>query len=107
MAAGRHADALQTLAALHELIADPQSPQTAAYNVQDQNFARAKLIESGESVPRRIKESGREINYGSGKPVIEETIADARAPLQINWYGDSYIEVPVIRPGCESGSSRC
>jgi predicted acyl esterase len=45
-------------------------------------------------VLRVIKESGREINYGSGKPVIEETIADAREPLQINWYGDSYIEVP-------------
>jgi putative CocE/NonD family hydrolase len=42
-----------------------------------------------------IKESGREINYGSGKPVIAETIADAGEPLQINWYGDSYIEVPV------------
>lgn len=46
-------------------------------------------------VLRVVKESGREINYGSGKPVIEETIADAREPLRINWHGDSYIEVPV------------
>lgn len=49
--AGRYADALQTLATLHELIIDPQSPQTAAYNVQDQIFARAKVIEGSEGVP--------------------------------------------------------
>ena len=42
-----------------------------------------------------IKESGRQINYGSGKPVIEETIADAGEPLQIKWYGDSYIDIPI------------
>jgi hypothetical protein len=34
-------------------------------------------------------------NVSAWKPVIEETIAEAREPLQINWYGDSYIEVPV------------
>ncbi len=49
--AGRYADALQTLATLHELNFNPQSPQTAAYNVQDQVFARAKVIESDEGVP--------------------------------------------------------
>jgi putative CocE/NonD family hydrolase len=49
--AGHYADALRTLATLHELNVDPQSPQTAAYNVQDQIFARAKVIEGGEGVP--------------------------------------------------------
>lgn len=49
--AGRFADALQTLTTLHELSVKPQSPQTAAYNVQDQIFARAKLIESSEGLP--------------------------------------------------------
>ena len=44
-----------------------------------------------------IKESGREINYGSGKPVIDETIKDAGSPLQIKWYGDSYFDLPVSR----------
>ena len=42
-----------------------------------------------------VKESGREINYGSGKAVIDETIQDAGTPLQIKWYGDSYLDLPV------------
>lgn len=35
------------------------------------------------------------INYGSGKPVVEETLEDASEPLQIQWHNDSYIKVPV------------
>lgn len=35
------------------------------------------------------------INYGSGKPVSEETIQDAGEPLQIKWHNDSYIRIPV------------
>ncbi|MGA7157734.1 MAG: CocE/NonD family hydrolase [Acidobacteriaceae bacterium] len=42
-----------------------------------------------------IKESGREINYGTGKPVSTETIHDANAPLQIRWLGSSYLDVPI------------
>lgn len=30
-----------------------------------------------------IKESGRQINYGSGEPVSDETVKDAGAPLEI------------------------
>lgn len=36
-----------------------------------------------------------EINYGTGKAVSTETIADAGAPLKIRWLSDSYICVPV------------
>ena len=35
------------------------------------------------------------INYGSGKPVSEETINDARQPLQVKWHNDSFIKIPV------------
>jgi len=35
------------------------------------------------------------INYGSGKNVADETINDAKEPLQIKWYNDSYIKIPV------------
>lgn len=35
------------------------------------------------------------INYGSGKPVSEETMQDAGEPLQIKWHNDSYIKIPV------------
>jgi putative CocE/NonD family hydrolase len=37
------------------------------------------------------------INYGSGKPVSDETIHDAGQPLQIQWHNDSYIQIPVWR----------
>lgn len=35
------------------------------------------------------------INYGSGKPVSEETIKDAGKPLDIKWYNDSFIKIPI------------
>lgn len=38
-----------------------------------------------------------QINYGTGKDVSEETIADAKEPLEIKWYNDSYIEIPVTK----------
>jgi len=41
-----------------------------------------------------IKQPGEQINYGSGKPVSDETIADAGAPLRIHWFADSYVDVP-------------
>lgn len=39
----------------------------------------------------------REINYGSGKDVSAESIADARPPLKIRWFNRSYIELPLKR----------
>ena len=35
------------------------------------------------------------INYGSGKNVVDETIKDAGEPMQIKWYNDSFISIPV------------
>jgi predicted acyl esterase len=44
-----------------------------------------------------VKEPGREINYGTGKEVADEAIADAKTPLQITWFGGSYLDLPVHR----------
>src|SRR5262249_8080136 len=44
-----------------------------------------------------VKSPERQINYGSGKDVSDETIADAKEPLEIKWYGDSYVDLPVCR----------
>jgi putative CocE/NonD family hydrolase len=41
------------------------------------------------------KRPDREINYGTGNDVSEESIADAKVPLKIRWHNDSYIEIPV------------
>lgn len=37
------------------------------------------------------------INYGTGKDVSDETIKDAKEPLQIKWYTDSYIKIPISK----------
>ena len=34
------------------------------------------------------------INYGSGKPVSEESVVDSGEPLHIQWHNDSYINIP-------------
>jgi putative CocE/NonD family hydrolase len=44
-----------------------------------------------------IKEPGRQINYGTGQDVSDEDIRDAGAPLDIEWYADSYLDLPVGR----------
>jgi predicted acyl esterase len=44
-----------------------------------------------------IKETGRQINYGRGKDVSDETVADAKEPLRIPWFGTSYVDVPVAK----------
>jgi hypothetical protein len=43
------------------------------------------------------KRPDREINYGTGNDVSEESIDDGANPLKIRWFSDSYIEIPVRR----------
>ena len=38
-----------------------------------------------------------QINYGTGKNVSDENIWDAKVPLQIKWFNDSYISIPVLK----------
>jgi putative CocE/NonD family hydrolase len=42
-----------------------------------------------------FKQPSAQINYGTGKDVNDETIADAKEPLKIQWFGDSYLGLPV------------
>ena len=44
-----------------------------------------------------IKQADMQINYGTGKDVSDESIADATVPLQIKWFGGSFIDVPIWR----------
>ena len=64
----------------------------------------SRLLEKGSRLVFVIgisKRPDREINYGSGGDVSEESIADGRVPLKIRWYNDSYIEIPVRSPTAE------
>jgi putative CocE/NonD family hydrolase len=38
-----------------------------------------------------------QVNYGTGKDVSDESMADAKMPLRIQWSTDSYIQVPISR----------
>lgn len=38
-----------------------------------------------------------QLNYGTGTDVSDESIADAKTPLQVHWQNDSYIRVPICK----------
>jgi putative CocE/NonD family hydrolase len=44
------------------------------------------------------KRPDRQINYGSGKDVNSETIADAGRPVRVRWHGRSHVEIQTVRP---------
>jgi uncharacterized protein len=44
-----------------------------------------------------IKDPGSQINYGTGRDVSDESIADAKSPLQISWRSSSHIKIPVAQ----------
>lgn len=46
------------------------------------------------AVLRIVKTPGAQINYGTGRDVSDETIADGKEPLEIKWLGSSFIDVP-------------
>ena len=41
------------------------------------------------------RNSGAQVNYGTGKDVSDENIDNAQTPLQIQWHNDSFIKIPV------------
>jgi uncharacterized protein len=38
-----------------------------------------------------------QVNYGTGRDVSDESMADADGPLLVRWHGDSYVSVPFDR----------
>ena len=43
-----------------------------------------------------VKRADREVDYGSGRAVEGESMADAAKPLHMEWFGSSYIELPLL-----------
>ena len=58
-----------------------------------------QLQQGSRIVPvlRVIKEAGRQINYGTGEDVSTERMQNAKAPLGIHRFSDSYLDLPVER----------
>lgn len=60
----------------------------------------ARRVEAGSRLVLVLgvkKRPDEEIDYGSGKDVSQESIADGRHPLTIRWYGSSSLDIPVWR----------
>jgi putative CocE/NonD family hydrolase len=60
----------------------------------------SRMLETGSRVVVVVsvnKRPDRQINYGTGNAVNEESIDDARVPVKIRWYSDSYIDIPIRR----------
>ncbi|MDQ0064383.1 CocE/NonD family hydrolase [Chryseobacterium lathyri] len=60
----------------------------------------SKKIEKGSRLILLVgvnKSPSWQINYGTGKDVSDETIKDSGEPLEIKWYNDSYVEIPIYQ----------
>jgi len=82
----------------HRRLLTPGRPQTLQFK---SNRLMSRQFSAGSRlviVLTVLKGSDREINYGTGKTVALETIADAKPPLTIKWLRSSYIAVPLGRP---------
>jgi len=67
-------------------------------------FARTPLVCRELSKGSRLlllltvnKNAFAQVNYGTGKDVSDESVADAKEPLKVRWYGDSFVKVPIRR----------
>ena len=60
----------------------------------------SRLLQQGSRLVMVLgvnKRPDREINYGTGNDVSEESIDDGKIPVKIRWHNDSYIEIPIRR----------
>lgn len=64
------------------------------------SYVISKKIEKGSKLLLLVgvnKSPNWQINYGSGKDVSDETVKDSGKPMEIKWYNDSYVEIPVYK----------
>lgn len=62
------------------------------------SYMTSRQISAGSRIVIVIsvnKSQDNQINYGTGKNVRDESIVDAKIPLEVKWYNDSYIKIPV------------
>ncbi len=66
----------------------------------ENNFIISKKFEKGSRIVITLgvnKSPNWQVNYGSGKDVSDETMSDAKVPLEIKWYNSSRITIPILR----------
>jgi uncharacterized protein len=73
----------------------PGRPQTLAFQSQT---VTARLVAAGSRIVAVVgvpKRPDTQINYGTGRDVSDESIADAGEPLDIRWAPGSYLQLSV------------
>ncbi|WP_083370483.1 CocE/NonD family hydrolase [Flavobacterium frigidimaris] len=66
----------------------------------NQTFITSKELQKGSSIIIVLgvnKNPNWEVNYGSGKDVSSEDMTDAKDPLEIKWYSNSTITLPILK----------
>jgi hypothetical protein len=126
LVAGFYGDALETLDRLRAPLIENPSPRVRARYWEYVLYARSALraaeakspFQDGHSLDFRsmrlmsrqmgvgsrlvavlsiLKEPEREIDYGTGQQVIDESISDAKVPLRMTWFASSYLDLPVYK----------
>jgi uncharacterized protein len=67
--------------------------------VVDRAFLTSRQLQKGSRIVVLIgvnKSPNYQINYGTGKDVSDETMADAKVPLEIKWFKSSFIKIPIL-----------
>ncbi|WP_269791395.1 CocE/NonD family hydrolase [Stenotrophomonas sp. Iso1] len=79
----------------HRQLLNPNVPQQL--EVKDTRLLGRKLVAGSRLVVSLgvVKQADLQLNLGSGKEPADESIADAGEPMQIHWYGTSYLEFGV------------
>lgn len=67
-------------------------------------FSNTPLVSKQLSAGSRLlvalnvnKNSFSQLNYVTGKDASTETINDAKVPLQVKWFTDSFVKIPVLK----------
>ncbi|MEO8820400.1 MAG: CocE/NonD family hydrolase, partial [Ginsengibacter sp.] len=66
----------------------------------EHNFIISKKLEKGSRIVITVgvnKSPNWQVNYGMGKDVNDETMADVKEPFKIKWYNSSRITIPILR----------
>lgn len=79
----------------HRQLLTPGKKETISF---DNTHLVSKLLQRGSRLAVVInvnKNPFSQINYGTGKDVSTETINDAGKPLQVRWYNESFVKIPI------------
>jgi putative CocE/NonD family hydrolase len=76
------------------------TPGESARIAFDRTRVVSRRIEAGSRlvlILDVLKDGFHQINYGTGGDVSDESIADAREPLRVQWSTDSFVRLPITK----------